>query len=89
MTLEIGFSIGWYSASFGDKETKGQWNKLKIWSRDETGWDSLSKSGTGRGTGQYDILTASPISSRGRNRDRAENDVLKQEKDILKQKRTF
>ncbi len=32
--------------------TKGQRDKLKILSRDRTGRDSLSKSGTGRGTGQ-------------------------------------
>ena len=31
---------------------KGQRDKLKIWPRDETGKDSLSKSKTGRGTGR-------------------------------------
>ena len=63
-------------------ETKGQWDKLKILPRDGTGRDSQNpgrdgpgqpKSGTGRGT----------------KRDRAGKDILKQEKDDLKQKRVF
>ena len=49
---------------FGTKEqkflhfpgTKGQWDKLKILPREGTGWNSMSKSETGRGTGQYKIL---------------------------------
>ena len=62
--------------------TKGQRDKLKILPRDGTGRDSQNlgrdgpgqpKSGTGRGT----------------KRDRAEKDVLKQYKDVLKQKRMF
>ena len=62
--------------------TKGQRDKLKILPRDGTGQDSQNlgrdgpgqpKSGTGRGT----------------KRDRAEKDVLKQYKDVLKQKRMF
>ena len=62
--------------------TKGQRDKLKIFPRDGTGRDSKipgrdgpgqPKSGTGRGT----------------KRDTAEKDVLKQEKDDLKQKRVF
>ena len=62
--------------------TKGQWDNLKILPRDGTGRDSQNlgrdgpgqpKSGTGRGT----------------KRDRAEKDVLKQYKDVLKQKRMF
>ena len=54
--------------------------------------DSLSKSGTGRGTGRYEILTACPVprdktgqSRKGRSR--TEKDVLKQEKDVLKQEK--
>ena len=62
--------------------TKGRRDKLKILPRDGTGRDSQNlgrdgpgqpKSGTGRGT----------------KRDRAEKDVLKQYKDVLKQKRMF
>ena len=62
--------------------TKGQRGKLKILPRDGPGRDSQNsgrdgagqqKSGTGRGT----------------KRDRAENDVLKQEMDVLKQERMF
>ena len=62
--------------------TKGQRDKLKILPRDGTGRDSQNpgrdgpgqpKTGTGRGT----------------KRDRAEKDVLKQYKDVLKQKRMF
>ena len=60
--------------------TKGQRDKLKILPRDGTGRDSQNpgrdgpgqpKTGTGRGT----------------KRDRAEKDVLKQYKDVLKQKK--
>ena len=62
--------------------TKGQRDKLKILTWDGTGRDSQNpgrdgpgqpKNGTGRGT----------------KRDRAEKDVLKQYKDVLKQKRMF
>ena len=67
--------------------TKGQRDKLKILQRDGPGRDSLSKSGTGHGTGRYEILTACPVPSLGTIRDRAEKDVLKQEKDVLKQKK--
>ena len=48
------------SGTFRDKETelsslswnKGKWDKLKILLSDGMGWDSLSKSGTGCGTGR-------------------------------------
>ena len=60
--------------------TKGQRDKLKILPRDR-----LSKSGTGCGTGRYKVLTACPVPSRGTKRDRADKDVLKQEKYVLKQ----
>ena len=102
--LPIGFPTGRDSATFRDSRTaknflsrdkgstgqkflycpgtKGQRDKLKILPRDGTGRDSQNlgrdgpgqpKSGTGRGT----------------KRDRAEKDVLKQYKDVLKQKRMF
>jgi hypothetical protein len=50
-----------------------------------TGWDSLSKSGTGCRTGLYQILTAFPVPSRRPKLDRAEKEVLKEENDVLKQ----
>ena len=62
--------------------TKWQWDKLKILPRDRTGGDSQNsgqdrpgqpKSGTGR----------------GKKRDRAEKDILKQKNDVLKQKTMF
>ena len=102
--VEVGFPTGRDSATFWDSGTaktflsrdkgttgqkflycpgtKGQRDKLKILPRDGTGRDSQNlgrdgpgqpKSGTGRGT----------------KRDRAEKDVLKQYKDVLKQKRMF
>ena len=46
-------------------ETKGQRDKLKILPWDGTGLDSLSKSGTGRGTGQSLFFYQNP----GRDRD--------------------
>jgi hypothetical protein len=87
-------SLSWDKGTTGQKSlhcpgTKGQRDKLKILQRDKTGWDSLSKSGTGRGTGQDKILTACPVPSRGTKRDRAEKDVLEQEEVVLKQKRMF
>ena len=69
--------------------TKGQWDNVKILPRDGTVRDNLSKSGTGLETGQYEILTACSVPSHGTKQDRAENDVLKQEKDVLKQKRKY
>ena len=58
--------------------TKGQWDKLKI----------LPRAGTGRaGTVRYEILTVCPVD--GTKRDREEKGILKQEKDVLKQKMTF
>ena len=63
--------------------TKGQWDKLKILPRDGMGRDSLSKSGMGWGTGGYDIFTAVP--SHGTKRNKAEKEILKLEKDVLKQ----
>ena len=54
------------SAIFGTKgqkflycRTKGQQDKLKILPQDGMGRDSLSKSGTGRGTGQSLYLSKS------------------------------
>ena len=104
MSENLGFPTGRDSATFRDSGTaktflsrdkgttgqkflhcpgtKGQRDKLKILPRDGTGRDSQNlgrdgpgqpKSGTGRGT----------------KRDRAEKDVLKQYKDVLKQKRMF
>ena len=64
---------------------KGQRDKLKILPRDGMSWDSLSKSGTGRGTGRYKILTACTVLSLGTKRDIAEKYVLKQENNVLKQ----
>ena len=78
----IGFSTGPDRAAFWDKGTEvhsmtrnkgtmGQAQSLtKRW--DGRGRDSLSKSGTGRGTGQYNILKAFPVLCRKTRRDRVE-----------------
>ena len=88
--LELVFPTRRDRATFRDKgtevphypRTKGQQDKLKILPRDGMGGDSQNlgwdgseqpKSGTGRRTKW----------------DRAEKEVLKQEKDVLKQKRMF
>ena len=52
----------------------GQRDKLKILPRDRSGQDNLSKSGTGRGTGGYKVLTACPVPSCGAKQERAEKD---------------
>jgi hypothetical protein len=67
--------------------TKGQQDKLKILPRDGKDWNSLSKSSTGHGTGQN--FDSCPVPSRRTKEDRAEKDILKQQKDILKQRRTI
>ena len=71
-----------------DKGTKGQRDKRKILQRAGKGWDSLSKSKTGRRTEGYEILTACPVpgdktgqSKKGRSK--TEKDVLKQEMTLL------
>jgi hypothetical protein len=65
----------------------GQRDKLKILPRAGTGWDSLSKSGTGCGTVQdFDSLSYSvPRDKTGQSR----KGCSKQKKDVLKQKRMF
>jgi hypothetical protein len=83
--------MGQDSATFRDKGTevpslKGQQDKLKILPKDGTGWDSLSKSGTGSMTGPDSDNLSVPDRTK---RDRAEKGILKQEKDIRKHKKTF
>jgi hypothetical protein len=46
----------------------------------------MSKSGTGRGTGENEILTACPVPFCGTKQDRAKKDVLKQKWMFLKRK---
>ena len=53
--------------------------------RVEPGQPVKIRDGMEDGTRWYEILTACPVPSRGTKRDRAEKDVLKQEKDVLKQ----
>ena len=62
--------------------TKGQRDKLKILQRDGTGRDSQNPGRDGPGQPKIGM-------GRGTKRDRAEKEVLKQEKVVLKQKRTF
>ena len=64
----LGFLTGRDSATFRDKGTevsllswdKGTTGQVKILPRDGTGRDSLSKSGTGRGTGQSLFFCQNP-----------------------------
>ena len=89
----LGFPTGRDSATFQDngtevpslsqdKGTTGQRDKLKILPRDGTGRDSQNPGRDGPGQSK-------PGTRHRTKRDRAEKDVLKQEKDVLKQKRMF
>ena len=82
--IYLGFPTGRDSATFRDKGTTEQAQNLAK-GRDVPGQSVKIRDGTG----WYQILTACPIPSLGTKRDRAEKDILKQEKDVLKQKMTL
>ena len=103
--VKVAFPTGQDSATFRDNGTevpslsRDKGTSWKFCQGPGTGLDSLSKSGMGRGTGRYQILTACPFPSCGTKRDsrkgrsktgkghsETEKDIPKQERMVLKRK---